>query len=46
MMQKACHVTALVLNEPLEPAPYGEYVGVVIFEEAPVRAFGSSLDPE
>jgi hypothetical protein len=47
MMQRACHITAMVLKATTtRAAPYGGYVGVVSFEEAPVRAFGLSFDPE
>jgi hypothetical protein len=46
MMQRACHVTALVLKATTRAAPYGGHVDVVTFEEARVRAFGLSFDPE
>jgi hypothetical protein len=32
MMQRACHVTALVLNHPVGSALSGRYAGVVTFE--------------
>jgi hypothetical protein len=37
MMQRACHVTAVVLNHPAGSTPSARYVGVVTFEVQAVR---------